>query len=170
MSNDEWETPQWLFDKLDDYFCFDLDACASKDNHKCEDYYTKENSILDVNPFELELLDIGTPRVIWMNPPYSNPKPFVDWAIEARKAGHQVVLLLKCDPSTKVFTKLYFAVEEPLRTTGEEEIIKWFDEAFLDSWELDYYRGINLFNKRIHFELKGEKQGSCPFPSMLVVL
>lgn len=28
----EWETPQDLFDELDEYFCFDLDVCATPEN------------------------------------------------------------------------------------------------------------------------------------------
>ena len=39
---DDWSTPQWLFDKLNDEFHFDLDPCANEQNHKCENYFTKE--------------------------------------------------------------------------------------------------------------------------------
>lgn len=39
---DEWATPQYLFDELDEEFNFTLDPCASDKNHKCEKYYTKE--------------------------------------------------------------------------------------------------------------------------------
>ena len=38
---DEWETPQDLFDNLNDQYHFTLDAAASDENHKCERYYTK---------------------------------------------------------------------------------------------------------------------------------
>lgn len=31
-----------MFDQLDREFHFDLDACASEKNHKCERYFTKE--------------------------------------------------------------------------------------------------------------------------------
>ena len=37
---EEWGTPQDLFDKLNDEFGFTLDPCASKDNHKCNKYFT----------------------------------------------------------------------------------------------------------------------------------
>ena len=33
---EDWETPQWLFDRLNRIFCFELDAAASDTNHKCE--------------------------------------------------------------------------------------------------------------------------------------
>ena len=40
--SDEWETPESFFQELDREFHFDLDACASDDNHKCEKYFTRE--------------------------------------------------------------------------------------------------------------------------------
>lgn len=39
---DDWETPQSLFDKLNEHFHFTLDAAASDSNHKLPRYYTKE--------------------------------------------------------------------------------------------------------------------------------
>jgi len=39
----EWETPQDLFDRLDREFCFELDACATAENAKCAQYFTKEH-------------------------------------------------------------------------------------------------------------------------------
>ena len=42
----------------------------------------------------------------FINPPYSNPTPWIDKAIEEWKKGCTVVLLLPCDVSTKWFRKL----------------------------------------------------------------
>lgn len=42
-STDNWATPQWLFDELDKTFHFTLDVCASDENHKCDNYFTKES-------------------------------------------------------------------------------------------------------------------------------
>ena len=45
MSNRmNWETPQELFDQLDAEFHFTLDAASSATNHKCQKYYTAEDS------------------------------------------------------------------------------------------------------------------------------
>lgn len=44
---DDWATPQEFFDKLNEEFCFDLDPCADKHNHKCETYFTKEMNGLE---------------------------------------------------------------------------------------------------------------------------
>ena len=40
--NDDWETPQKLFDELNKEFRFTLDVAACTENAKCIDYYTKE--------------------------------------------------------------------------------------------------------------------------------
>jgi len=58
--NQDWETPQWLFDKLNKEFNFDLDVCALPGNAKCTKYYTPE-----VDGLKQEWK--GT---CWMNPPY----------------------------------------------------------------------------------------------------
>ena len=41
--SDEWETPQELFDELNEEFHFDLDACATAKNHKCAEYFSLED-------------------------------------------------------------------------------------------------------------------------------
>lgn len=37
-----WETPQDLFDKLNEEYHFDCDVCAIPENAKCDNYYTPE--------------------------------------------------------------------------------------------------------------------------------
>ena len=41
---DDWATPTDYFNKLNEEFKFTLDPCSSKENHKCERYYTKEDN------------------------------------------------------------------------------------------------------------------------------
>lgn len=40
--SDLWETPHYLFDKLDRKFHFDVDVCAIEENAKCKKFYTKK--------------------------------------------------------------------------------------------------------------------------------
>lgn len=47
--SDEWETPEAFFQELDKEFHFDLDACASDDNHKCDRYFTVADNGLTKN-------------------------------------------------------------------------------------------------------------------------
>lgn len=72
---DMWETPQWLFDKLNEEFNFDLDVCATKDNTKCVEYYTKEQDGLK-QPWY---------GVCWCNPPYG--KEIGKWVEKASKVS-----------------------------------------------------------------------------------
>ena len=48
-NTEEWETPQSLFDELNEEFHFNLDPCSTDDNHKCDKYYTKEDDGISKN-------------------------------------------------------------------------------------------------------------------------
>lgn len=58
---DLWATPQKFYDELDKEFHFTLDPCATKENHKCEKYYTKE---------EDGLKQSRDNEIVFCNPPY----------------------------------------------------------------------------------------------------
>lgn len=60
-STDEWATPQWLFDKLNDEFHFTLDPCALPSNAKCAKFYT---------PSEDGLAQNWEGESVFCNPPY----------------------------------------------------------------------------------------------------
>lgn len=47
--SDEWETPQWLFDELNNEFNFTLDPCATEQNHKVSNYLTKDDNSLAIS-------------------------------------------------------------------------------------------------------------------------
>lgn len=74
--SDEWETPQDLFDKLDQEFHFTLDVCASIYNKKCNKYFT-------IN--EDALYQDWSGNNIWCNPPYSNISSFVKKCSESKE-------------------------------------------------------------------------------------
>ena len=57
----DWETPQWLFDLLDQEFHFECDAAANAENAKVENFIDKDTNALRVSWH-------GT---CWLNPPYS---------------------------------------------------------------------------------------------------
>ena len=81
-TRDKWETPQWLFDRLDREFSFDLDAAADPHNAKCEKF------LVDALSAE-EWPGNGT---VWINPPYSTIR---DWLPRIRKeASHRDVVIL----------------------------------------------------------------------------
>jgi hypothetical protein len=51
-------------------------------------------------------LDLEWPDKTYVNPPYSNPLPWVKKAIEESKKGKTIVMLLRVDTSTQWFKEL----------------------------------------------------------------
>lgn len=56
----EWETPIEFFKKYDAKYHFTLDVCATKENAKCEKFFTRDD----------DALTREWNGVCWMNPPY----------------------------------------------------------------------------------------------------
>lgn len=148
--NDEWETPQHIFDALDKVYNFTQDVCASpqgvvcfekdKDGNeieveyispaKCDKYFTIEDDALTQ--------DWGG-EINWMNKPYSKAKQFMEYAYEqSRKPNTKVVFLC------------------PARTET-----KWF--KFI--WS--YASNIFFYDKRIQFVKNGVVTNSAAFPSVV---
>ena len=91
---DLWETPQDLFDELNNEFQFTLDVCATPENAKCDKFYTKEQDGLK-HPWK------GT---VWCNPPYGRGiGQWVRRALFASVSGSTVVMLLPARTDTKWF-------------------------------------------------------------------
>lgn len=98
---DEYETPQPVFDKLNEEFGFDLDLTANAKNYKCPVWFGPgSDTIEDMHSMVFsDLLD----EVCWMNPPYSDPYPFCKTAYAISLVGGTVVALLNCGMNTKWF-------------------------------------------------------------------
>lgn len=47
--SDEWSTPQNIFDHLNAEFDFNLDPCATIENHKCNTFFTQNDDGLSKN-------------------------------------------------------------------------------------------------------------------------
>jgi phage N-6-adenine-methyltransferase len=96
-SKDCWATPTDLFNMLNAEFKFNLDACANQHNYKCAHYYDEVRDCLNVNWRPLSHAD---DLRAFMNPPYSNPAPFIKKAWQESKNG-LIVCLVKADTSTR---------------------------------------------------------------------
>lgn len=93
--SDEWATPQSYFDEINKEFNFNLDPCATEDNHKCDKYFTLENDGLSQN--------WGGYRV-FCNPPYSQIDKWVEKAFrETRNDNTLVALLIPSRTDTRYF-------------------------------------------------------------------
>lgn len=91
----EWETPQYLFDRLNDEFHFTLDACATQENAKVPHYYTKEQDGLKQD---------WTGEIVWCNPPYGRQMPlWIKKCYEHFIGGGTSVMLIPSRTDTKAF-------------------------------------------------------------------
>jgi len=106
----EWGTPQELFDRLNEEFNFTLDPCATKDNAKCEKYFTiKENG----------LIQSWKDEIVFMNCPYGREMKF--WMEKAFKETNKidgakiVVGLLKATTDTIPFHKFIYKKNTEIR-------------------------------------------------------
>lgn len=72
-STDNWWTPIPLFNYLDYWFNFVLDAAASEENSHCINFYSKEKNALDQN-----WIEDSKGGSIFCNPPYSLIENFTD--------------------------------------------------------------------------------------------
>lgn len=97
--SNEWITPQWLYDLLDEEFDFELDPAATDDNAMCDRYYTVEEDGLQC-PW--------APNTVYVNPPYSPWQTALKWVEKAYKEsqlGATVVMLLPSRTSNIWFHK-----------------------------------------------------------------
>ena len=93
--SDDWWTPQWVFDMLDQEFGFEIDVCASAENAKCQRFFSREDNALDQE----------WAGVCWMNPPYgrSGDQGIYQWMQKARQsaqAGATVVCFVPARTDT----------------------------------------------------------------------
>ena len=93
---DLWSTPQSFYDNLNKEFNFTLDPCATKDNHKCDKFYTKEDDGLSKSW-------IG--ESVFCNPPYG--REIKHWVkkcyLESMQKNTLVVALLPARTDTEWF-------------------------------------------------------------------
>jgi len=83
MSGDNYPTPKWLFDIFENWF----DPCP-----------------LNNNP-SFNGLEIEWKNKTYVNPPYSKPLLWVEKAIQEKKKGKLIVMLLRADSSTHYFQR-----------------------------------------------------------------
>jgi phage N-6-adenine-methyltransferase len=110
IKTDQWETPDDLFEKLNEEFNFEFDLCASKYNHKCDEWTDniQNHALLDMH-FDS----------YWMNPPYSrgNIDHCMSWmhTLLDLKAHVSIVTLTRFDPTTDWFQAHVDGVADEVR-------------------------------------------------------
>ena len=83
---DTWETPQELFNTLNNQYTFFLDCCANENNSKCPKFC--------VDFLESYLDWKGDNMVAWMNPPFSKAREMFEHFFKVVTKG---VAIYRCD-------------------------------------------------------------------------
>lgn len=105
MGKQDWETPDYLFELLDQRWGFTIDGAAESHNTKCERYIDPET-----NAFQTEL----SGERVFCNPPYADMMPWVERFISWSKDN--VVVALVQDKTDTVWFK----------TLWENSVTVWF--------------------------------------------
>ena len=108
---DDWATPKWLFEQLNDVHEFDLDVAASSTNHLCDDWFGLDHP----DEQRRDGLSAKWDGHVWCNPPYG--RGIKDWVLKASEHSDLVVMLLPARTDTKWF-------HEIVKTQAEVTFIK----------------------------------------------
>ena len=104
QQNDSWHTDKWILDMFP--ISPSYVVCARFADLWFDPCPYIEN--FDANEHRDGLKIDWLPRT-FVNPPYSNPLPWVEKAIDENKKGHIIVMLLIHDTSTRWYAKLHEA-------------------------------------------------------------
>ena len=143
-NSDCWETPQDLFDELNNHFDFTLDAAATDENHKCNRYYTEQNSGL-TQPWDGR---------VFLNSPYG--RVISQWA---DKACEEYQMNSNCE---------LIMILCPARTDT-----RWFQKLMKHARKICFIKGrLKFINRTLpSYREDGDfKSSPAPFPSSLIYL
>jgi phage N-6-adenine-methyltransferase len=94
----DWETPDTLFNELNEEFKFTLDAAASDSNKKVDKFFDKNSNGLKQS---------WKNETVWLNPPYGEKgSKLVDWikkSVSEMNNGATTVLLIPARTNTNWF-------------------------------------------------------------------
>ena len=98
--SNEWNTPDDLYNTLDNEFNFTLDPCTNSLNNKCDKFYTeKENG----------LIQDWSKDIVFMNPPYGRQiSQWIEKAYNESLKGSKVVCLIPSRTDTKYWHDFIF--------------------------------------------------------------
>jgi site-specific DNA-methyltransferase (adenine-specific) len=121
---DEWGTPQWLFDLLDQEFNFQVDAAANAENSKCGWNYFGQDST------KISWQTLGA-KTFYLNPPYSagNIDRFMQKAYEESQKGAVVVCLVPCATDTKWWHNYAMKAQEIRFIKGRVRFVGYDEEG-----------------------------------------
>lgn len=106
-SKDNWRTPRYFFDLLNDEFNFQLDPCSDDQNHLCDHYFTKDDNGL--------IQDWGGLRV-FVNPPFSEKDKWIRKCYkESLKKNAVIVLIIPSTTDTRIWHEIIMKFADEIR-------------------------------------------------------
>jgi site-specific DNA-methyltransferase (adenine-specific) len=102
-ASDEWGTPQWLFDLLNEEFHFNVDAASRQ-------YITQKCNRCFTDALTIEWTKWG--ERFWLNPPYSKIGEFMKKAYEESQKGAVVVCLIPARTDTRYWHDYVMKAQE----------------------------------------------------------
>jgi phage N-6-adenine-methyltransferase len=118
-SRDEWRTPQWLFDWLDDRFDFHIDLAATRENTHCSVFLTRQEDALTADWGDFHNATKG-----FCNPPYSSIDPWVDKAIAEVICGFLTVMVFPSPNGEERFDKVFRHASEIIDIVGRVAFLR----------------------------------------------
>ena len=152
----EWETPQFLFDKLIEEFNFTIDVCASRENAKCERFYTKEVK---------GLFKSWKNEIVFMNPPYGHGKvrKWIEKAYQESLNNTTVVCLIPSRTDTSYW-------HDYIIPHAEVRFLRGRVKFSLSNDKSNYIEQLNLFEaSTIQYSSDSIDETFAPFPSAVVI-
>ena len=111
----DWQTPSYIFDPINEAYDFDIDSAASPDNNLLPEFWTEKDDALKQS---------WEDKKIWCNPPYSKAKLFIAKALAERGNAEIIALLLPFRPDTVAFQSLnncyVYAIKGRIKFVGGE--------------------------------------------------
>lgn len=157
-----WGTPTFLFQWLNGIYRFDLDACASHNNFKCERYFTEEEDGLkrDWSYYA---------DSVFMNPPYGNSEHPCKPGCKKKKClkrGYHIDRYIPGieDWVRKAHQESLMGIDVVCLIPARTDTISWWHKHCMKSDRIDFIVG------RLSFTTgdSSERAMPAPFPSAIV--
>ena len=159
--NDDWGTPDEIYDPCNQEAGFGLDAAATAGNSKCGASYIDKlgDALCDIN---WHYHSQGRP--VWCNPPYSLIGEFLKKAKEESMKGATVWVLIPIRSDTPYFQRYVLGYDEQGNYHGGAAEIRYIPGR------VKFSKSVPKPMTRYDFEEKRKKyQYSAPFPSIIVI-
>jgi phage N-6-adenine-methyltransferase len=159
---DKWATPQKYFDLQDKKYRFVFDLACSASNCKTRDGFTEETDSLDQDWSMISKETRG--GWLWLNPPYSNVKGFIDKCYFESTLGARIVCLVPARTDTFWFHEFVYNQKGVSIEFIRGRLIFGTDQYWEWVWEQEI-----LNDKPNSLYKQYGKKNSAPFPSMQII-